>query len=104
CDAQQDLRHAAAIKRRGVDEVQPAVQRHMHCAQGFADIDPAEFLPKNSAGSMSAKPCAQCMTSLTSTLRNSCPSDDAPKLMTDSLRAVFPKGRCSISPRSRKPS
>src|SRR6267378_2187559 len=37
------------------------------------------------------------IASLMSTLRNSWPRDDAPKLMTDRFSPVFPSGRCCIT-------
>src|SRR5215211_189440 len=50
-----------------------------------------KFMPRSSATRTlrSASP--------TSTCRNSCPSDDAPKLRTGTVRPVLPRGRRSIS-------
>src|SRR5947209_11166923 len=53
-----------------------------------------KFMPQSSATWTARR------ASLTSTGRNSCPSDDAPKLSTGKVRPVFPSGRRSMTPPS----
>src|ERR1051325_1477659 len=45
-DAQQNFAHAASVERRGVDEVQPAVECDADALQRFVELHAAEFLPK----------------------------------------------------------
>jgi hypothetical protein len=67
-DTQQHLAHAAAVEGRRVDEVQSALQATRTLAS----------------------------TSSSDTLRNSAPSDEAPKLRMGSWRSVWPRRRVCI--------
>src|SRR5437868_717378 len=49
-----------------------------------------KFIPESRAT------CTDCSASPTSTCRNSCPSDEAPKLRTGSVRPVLPRTRRSM--------
>src|SRR5438045_217494 len=42
-DTEQYLAHAAAVKRRGVDEVQPRIQRHPNARQRFIELYTAKL-------------------------------------------------------------
>ena len=67
-DAEQALAHPPAVEGRGVDEVHAQVEGHLDRAEGFVEID----------------------------ARNSCPSDEAPKLSQGSCKPVAPSGRNCI--------
>ena len=45
-DAEQHFTHPASVEGRGVDEVQPALERHADALDGFIQGDVAELLPE----------------------------------------------------------
>ena len=46
CDTEQDLAHPPAVERRGVDEVEAAVERDAHAPQGLVQRNTAKLSPK----------------------------------------------------------